>query len=87
MGVGIWTVSLGIAVFSHKVKIISRLLGEKSWGMFTFKLSSLLIPYFAIEAITPEAEQEEINILWSRTKEKYRNYKNSGDILDLNPRI
>jgi hypothetical protein len=55
MGVGIWTISLGIAIFAHKVKAISRVLGEKSWGMFTFKLSSLLIPYFAIEAITPEA--------------------------------
>jgi hypothetical protein len=55
MGVGIWTISLGVAIFAHKVKAISRVLGEKSWGMFTFKLSSLLIPYFAIEAIAPEA--------------------------------
>lgn len=87
MGVGIWTISLGIAIFAHKIKVFTRFLGEKSWGMFSLKLSSLLIPYFAIEAITPEAEQEEINILWNKTKDRYRSYKNSGDILDLNPRI
>jgi hypothetical protein len=64
MTIAFWVVSLSFAGLCHKIGIISRLLGNHSWKMFGFKLSSLVLPYLAMDAIMPTAEAEEISFLW-----------------------
>jgi hypothetical protein len=55
--------------------------------MFGFKLTSLYLPYLFMEKLMPEAEDEEIALLYEQAKSNYRRYKLTGDITALNPEI
>lgn len=81
MTIGFWAVCLGFAVSCHKIKWLSRLLGDKTWKMFSFKLLSVCLPYYFMEEIMPSAGEEELNLLFERVRDSYKRYKLSGDIL------
>ena len=55
MTIGFWVVTLGFAGLCHKVGLINRVLGDRTWKMFTFKLTALFLPYLAMDAIMPAA--------------------------------
>ena len=44
MTIGFWVVTLGFAGLCHKIGFISRVLGDRTWKMFTFKLTALVMP-------------------------------------------
>jgi len=48
MTIGFWVVCLGFAGTCHRIRLLNRLLGEKSWKMFSFKLLSVIVPFFVM---------------------------------------
>lgn len=87
MTIAFWVLCFGFAGFCHRIPPLRRVLGERSWKMFGFKVAALVFPFLAMDRIMPEAEGEEVDFLWSRMKEPYKRYKYTGDILELNPNI
>ncbi len=79
--------TIGFAGLCHKIPIMKRVLGEGTWKMFLFKVSALIVPFLGMDTIMPQAEEEEMDYLWKNMKERYRNYKYTGDILELNETI
>ncbi len=71
-------------MFSHKISIINRIFGSK-WGNFGFKSVAILVPYFGFIELEKRAVQEHLSKLYNLVEDDYRKYKNTGDILQLNP--
>lgn len=55
--------------------------------MFAFKMSALCLPYMYMETLMTTAQEEEMNLLYKKSKEPFKKYKLTGDILELNPQI
>jgi hypothetical protein len=40
-----WTIDMSVVIFCHKIKLLSRFLGEKTWKMFLFKIALVAFPF------------------------------------------
>ena len=45
MKVGFWVTDVLFVTFCHKIRLMSRLLGEKTWKMFVFKIAAVALPF------------------------------------------
>ena len=61
--------------------------GQKNWKMLTFKIASLGIPYVFMDKLMESAGQQQMNLLYWQAKDRYKRYKMTGDMLQLNPYI
>lgn len=83
---GFWAIDITFVTFCHKIKILNRLLPNK-WAMFAFKLAFVVGPYFFYEEIEKSAIREQLARVYAYVEDDYRKYKNTGDILMLNPKV
>jgi hypothetical protein len=79
-----WTVDISAVVFCHKIKFISRMLGEKTWKMFIFKLFLVAVPLQFLNNIENSAKEIFNEETYKQIRKLYRRYKQTGDMLDLN---
>ncbi len=48
MKVGFWVTDVLFVTFCHKIRLLSRLLGDKTWRMFVFKFAAVALPFIFI---------------------------------------
>jgi hypothetical protein len=84
--VSFWAIDIAFVTLCHKIKIINRLLPNK-WAMFSFKLACVVGPYFFYEEVEKSAIREQLARVYANIEDDYRKYKNTGNILMLNPNV
>ena len=82
--IGFWTVDIAFVSLCHKIKILTRILGDKTWRMFAFKIALVAFPLTFIERVEADAVDQYNKNLYRGMHKFYRRYKQTGDILDLN---
>ena len=55
--------------------------------MFAFKIGCVVGPYFFYEEVEKSAIREQLARVYAHVEDDYRKYKNTGDILMLNPKV
>lgn len=46
---GSWGISLLLAVYCDKLRVVNRLLGGKKWMIFALRVGFLTIPYYFVD--------------------------------------
>ena len=49
--VGFWVMDIAFVSFCHKIKLLTRVLGEKGWKMFAFKIAAVAFPLSFMDKI------------------------------------
>lgn len=85
--IGFWVVDIAFVSFCHKIKLLTRILGDKTWRMFAFKLAAIALPLSFMDRIEEDAKDQFYRGLYRGVHKFYKRYKQTGDILDLNINI
>lgn len=78
-----WGSTVSLAVLTHKIKFVKKIIGQHKWLMFCLRMSILVFPYLLMEKIMQEVEKEEISMIYEQIKPQYLKYKLTGDIKQL----
>lgn len=82
--IGFWAVDIAFVSLCHKIKILSKILGEKTWRMFAFKIVFILFPLTFFDRVEADAVEQYNKHFFKGVYKFYKRYKQTGDILDLN---
>lgn len=81
-----WVLDIGFITYCHKIRIINRIFTNR-WGMFAFKLFSIILPFWGYFMIQNSATNENHSLIYSLIHQNYCKYQYTGNILMLNPEI
>lgn len=87
MKVGFWAVDIAFVSFCHKIKLLTRILGDKTWKMFAFKIAFIVFPLTFLDRVQADAVDQYNKNLYRGVYKFYKRYKQTGDILDLNMHV
>lgn len=49
--IGFWAFDIAFVSLCHKIKFLTKILGDKTWRMFAFKLAAIAIPLSFMDTI------------------------------------
>lgn len=82
--IGFWVVGITFVSLCHKIKLLTKILGDKTWRMFAFKIALVAFPLTFLDKVQADAVQQYNKNLYKGVYKFYKRYKQTGDILDLN---
>ena len=49
--IGFWVADIAFVSICHKIKLLTKILGDKTWKMFVFKLATITFPLSFMDRI------------------------------------
>jgi hypothetical protein len=84
--IAFWVLDISFITFCHKIRAINRLFTNR-FGMFAFKLLSIVLPFGLYLMFQSSATNEHQTQIYSLIQKDYCKYQRTGNILMLNPEI